>query len=97
MGWLQRAAQQHSANAARLRYTGTARWHTTRCGPHDRRRRVAHRETSVGAAHAEVGEGSAPGAGAAMVGRILASAVGEVGRGRWLGQHSEMGDSIEAS
>jgi hypothetical protein len=39
---------------------------------------------------------SAPGAGAAVVGQIPVVAIGEVGQGRWLGQHGEVGDSFEA-
>jgi hypothetical protein len=38
-----------------------------------------------------------PGAGAVVVGRIPALAVGEVGWERQLGQHDIMGNSIEAS
>jgi hypothetical protein len=41
--------------------------------------------------------GSAPGAGAAVAGWILASAVGGVGRGRWLRQQSNVVNLIEAS
>jgi hypothetical protein len=36
------------------------------------------------------------GAGAAMADRIPASATDEVGQGWWLGQHGEVGDSLDA-
>jgi hypothetical protein len=39
---------------------------------------------------------SARRAGAAVADRIPTPAVSEVGRGRWLGQHGEMGNSFEA-
>jgi hypothetical protein len=57
---------------------------------------MAHREIGAGAAHTEAGEGSVPRAGAMVAGRIPTSAVGEVGRGQRLGQHGEVGHSIEA-
>jgi hypothetical protein len=38
---------------------------------------------------------SAPGAGTAVAGQILAPAVSEEGRGWWLGQHGKVGDSFE--
>jgi hypothetical protein len=41
--------------------------------------------------------GLAPGAGAAVAGRIPVPAVSEVGRERRLGQHGFVGNSIEAS
>jgi hypothetical protein len=37
-----------------------------------------------------------PGVGAVVAGRILATTAGELGRGRQLGQHSEVGDPLEA-
>jgi hypothetical protein len=58
---------------------------------------AAHDKSIVGAAHAKTGERSAPRAGAAVADRILASAIGEVGRERRLGQHGSVGNSIEAS
>jgi hypothetical protein len=39
---------------------------------------------------------SAPGAGAMVAGRIPVPAVGEVGQGRQLGQHGEVGNLFEA-
>jgi hypothetical protein len=44
----------------------------------DRRRRVAHDKSGVGAAHTKTGEWSVPGAGVAVAGRIPVPAVGEV-------------------
>jgi hypothetical protein len=58
---------------------------------------AAHDKSIVGAAHAKTGERSTPRAGAAVVDRVLASAIGEVGRERRLGQHDNVGNSIEAS
>jgi hypothetical protein len=63
----------------------------------DRRRCASHDKSGASTTHVKTGERSAPGIGAAVADGISAPTIGVVGRERQLGQHGNVGNSIEAS